>query len=151
MRPCLNKPKEKKACKYDTSNTVKLGKTPEGLLKGKHFLISFNKFRCIMNPLVKSKQNIWLTQAVLKMQGELLLTKTCFLVMNIIWAELDGPIELTAGRTKSWDRSRRKWEQKQNRKNRARRRVGGRAGRLEPRKYWLMEMDNSGLEKEVNT
>lgn len=51
-----------------------LGKTPEGLLKGKHFLISFNKFRCIMNPqggfLVKSKQNIWLTQAVLKMQDE---------------------------------------------------------------------------------
>lgn len=82
-----------------------------------------------MNPqggfLVKSKQNIWLTQAVLKMQGELLLTKICFLGINNIWVKLDGPIELTAESTKSWDRSRQKWKQKQNRKNRARRRGGG--------------------------
>lgn len=87
MRPCLNKPKEK-ACKYDTSNTVKLGKITEGLLEGKHFLISFNKLWSIMNPqggfLVKSKQNVSLTQAVLKIQGELLLTKTCILGINNI-------------------------------------------------------------------
>jgi hypothetical protein len=41
-----------------------------------------------MNPqggfLVKSKQNVSLTQAVLTIQGELLLTKTCVLGINNI-------------------------------------------------------------------